>query len=107
MERISSAANSSYNSVFRVPSRVLLLLIVFLAPVLLRSQTSSSAFLQGNIIAADGSGIPRAHGTMPMTSGGTILPFNRTSRRWTSLPSTGLIASRPRYPASMSGSPVV
>ncbi len=46
---------------FHVLPRVLFLVIVLLAPVTLRSQTSGSAFLQGKVVATDGSGIPRAH----------------------------------------------
>ncbi len=61
LQQISSAAIHHCHSSFRVPSRYQILLIILLTPVLLQSQTSSSAFLQGNVYAADGSGIPRAH----------------------------------------------
>jgi hypothetical protein len=61
MQHISSVGNPKSISLSPVPSRTLLLLIILLVPVLLRSQTASSAFLQGNVVDADGSGIPRAH----------------------------------------------
>jgi hypothetical protein len=47
-------------------------LIILLAPVLLRSQTSSSTFLQGDVIAADGTGIPRAHIELLYVPTGTV-----------------------------------
>ena len=61
MDRFSSGAQSHCDNASHIPARVLPLLIILLFPVLLRSQTSSAAFLQGNITAADGSAIPRAH----------------------------------------------
>ena len=61
MQSIAIVANSNYDGTSHVPSCLLLLLIILLAPICLRSQTSNSTFLQGNIVAADGSGLPRAH----------------------------------------------
>jgi hypothetical protein len=52
--------------------RVLLLVIFLFGSALLRGQTSSSAFLQGNILAADGSRIPRAHVELLHVPTGTV-----------------------------------
>ena len=72
MQCIASVANSNYDGTSRIPSCLLLLLIILLAPIFLRSQTSSSTFLQGNIIAADGSGLPRAHVELLYVPTGTM-----------------------------------
>jgi hypothetical protein len=55
-----------------VTSRVLLLVMILFAPGLLRGQTSSSAFLQGTILAGDGSAIPRAHVELLYVPTGTV-----------------------------------
>jgi hypothetical protein len=47
-------------------------LTILFAPIHLQSQTSSSAFLQGTISAADGSGIPRAHVELYYVPTGTL-----------------------------------
>ncbi|HEX7572498.1 MAG TPA: carboxypeptidase regulatory-like domain-containing protein [Bacteroidota bacterium] len=72
MQCIASTANSNYDGTSRIPSCLLLLLIILLVPVFLRSQTSSSTFLQGNIIAIDGSGLPCAHVELLHVPTGTV-----------------------------------
>lgn len=72
MRRIPGVPEADCRFASSVPSSLLFLMILLLAPALLRSQTSSSAFLQGTVSAVDGSGIPRAHVELLYVPTGTL-----------------------------------
>jgi hypothetical protein len=69
---IPSSAHFRFRSVSPILPCIVLLFSILLTPILLRSQISNSAFLQGNIIAADGSRIPRANIKLLYVSTGTM-----------------------------------